>query len=264
MVLAAGCSSQPIASTITLATTTSAQDSGLLETLVPLFREETGIEVKVVAVGSGQAFQIGRRGDADVLLVHDPAGEEKFMAGGFGSSRRPVMHNDFVLVGPPADPASVKGQRSIAEAFARIAQRQARFVSRGDKSGTHVKEMAVWEKARIEPGGDWYVEAGIGMGAVLRMAHEKRAYTLTDRGTFLAQRKGLDLVVLSEGDPLLINPYHVIVINPAKHPHVRHDAAQRFADFLVAPKTQQIIADFRKDRYGEPLFFADADNEPGH
>jgi tungstate transport system substrate-binding protein len=181
-----GCGRAP-APAITLATTTSTQDSGLLDALLPRFRQETGIEVKVVAVGTGQALQLGRRGDADVLLVHDPAGEEQFMAEGFGSERRPVMHNDFVLVGPPADPAGVKGQASAAAAFARIARARAPFVSRGDESGTHQKEKAVWRAAGIEPGGDWYVRAGGGMGQVLRMATEKRAYTLSDRGTFLAQ-----------------------------------------------------------------------------
>jgi tungstate transport system substrate-binding protein len=254
--LIVGCSPASPPQTVTLATTTSTQDSGLLDALVPLFRKQAGVEVKVVAVGTGQALELGRRGDADVLLVHDPDGEKRFVDEGFGVGRRPVMYNDFVLVGPPADPAGVKGLNSAAEAFTKIAQAKAPFVSRGDESGTHVKEKAVWRKAGVEPAGDWYVRAGAGMGQVLRMAGEKRAYTLSDRGTFLAQRQGLDLDVLSEGDPLLVNPYSVILVNPEKHPHVRREAAEKFADFLLAPETQKVIADFGKDRYGQPLFFA--------
>jgi tungstate transport system substrate-binding protein len=257
---AGGCSARPAAETLTLATTTSTQDTGLLDALVPRFRAETGVEVKVVAVGTGQALQLGRRGDADVLLVHDPAAEEAFMAEGHGVLRRAVMYNDFVLVGPPADPASVKGQKSTAEAFARIARASAPFVSRGDESGTHQKERAIWRQARIEPRGDWYVQAGAGMGQVLRMADQKRAYTLTDRGTFLAQRQGLDLVILSEGGPLLVNPYHVIVVSPARHPGVHQGPAQQFAHFLLAPATQKAIAVFGTDRYGQPLFFV---GDPG-
>jgi len=254
---AVGCSGRP-APTLTLATTTSTQDSGLLDVLVPRFRERTGIEVKVVAVGTGQALELGRRGDADVLLVHDPAAERRFVEEGFGVDRRPVMYNDFVLVGPPADPAGVKGLASITEAFTRIAQKEVPFVSRGDESGTHVKEKAVWKKANVEPKGGWYVRAGAGMGQVLRMASEKRAYTLSDRGTFLALRGGLELAVLAEGDPLLVNQYSVIRVNPEKHPHVRQEAAQRFADFLLGPEAQRLIAEFGKDRYGEPLFFPGA------
>jgi tungstate transport system substrate-binding protein len=254
--LAAGCGPAPIPS-LTLATTTSTQDSGLLDELVPAFREQTGIEVKVVAVGTGQALELGRRGDADVLLVHDPAAEEQFMADGFGRDRRPVMHNDFVLVGPPADPAGVKGATTAAEAFARVARHEAAFVSRGDESGTHQKERAVWLQAGVEPRGGWYVQAGAGMGQVLRMAGERRAYTLSDRGTFLAQRQGLDLAVLSEGDPLLTNPYHIIIVNPDRHPHVHRQEARRFVDFLESDQTQKRIAAFGADRFGQPLFFPD-------
>jgi tungstate transport system substrate-binding protein len=254
VLVAAGCSGRA-APTLTLATTTSTQDSGLLDVLVPRFREQSGIDVKVVAVGTGQALELGRRGDADVLLVHAPAAEQRFVEEGFGVGRRQVMYNDFVIVGPPADPAGVKGQASAVEAFRRIAAREAPFVSRGDESGTHVKEKAVWQKAAVEPKGGWYVRAGAGMGQVLRMASEKRAYTLSDRGTFLALRGGLELAVLSEGDPLLVNQYSVIRVNPEKHPHVRKEAAEKFADFLLAPATQRLIADFGKDRYGQPLFF---------
>jgi tungstate transport system substrate-binding protein len=255
--LTAGCSPrQP--RTLTLATTTSTQSSGLLDVLVPRFRAVTGIEVKVVAVGTGQALELGRRGDADVLLVHDPDAEQRFMDEGFGTDRREVMHNDFVLIGPPADPAGVKGQTSAAEAFARIARRGSPFVSRGDESGTHQKEKAVWRQAGVEPRGDWYLSAGGGMGQVLRLASEKRSYTLSDRGTFLALRQGLDLPVLVEGDPLLVNPYHVISVNPAKHPHVHRGEAQEFADFLLSPGGKDLIGDFGRDRFGQPLFFLGA------
>jgi tungstate transport system substrate-binding protein len=257
LLAAAGCRSGQ-APTLTLATTTSTQDSGLLDVLVPLFNRQTGIEVKVVAVGTGQALELGRRGDADVLLVHDPAAEAKFVAEGFGLGQRPVMWNDFVLVGPLADTASVKGLASAAEAFGRIARAGAPFVSRADESGTHAKEKAVWRLAKAEPKGAWYVRAGAGMAQVLRVADEKRAYALTDRGTFLAHRQGLDLSVLVEGDPVLVNQYSVLLVSPGKHPHVRQEAARRFAGFLLAPATQQAIGDFGKDRFGQPLFFTGA------
>jgi tungstate transport system substrate-binding protein len=257
--LAAGCGGRAEKS-LTLATTTSVQDSGLLDVLLPLFRRQTGIDVKAVAVGTGQALELGRRGDADVLLAHDPEGERKFMDEGFGALRHPVMYNDFVLVGPPADPAAVKGRPSAADAFTRVARAQSPFVSRADESGTHQKERAVWRRAGIEPQGDWYLRAGAGMGQVLRLASEKRAYALTDRGTFLALQKGLDLAVLHEGDPLLVNPYSVIVVSSAKHPHAREKAAREFADFLLSPQGRKAIADFGKDRFGQPLFFP---GEPG-
>jgi tungstate transport system substrate-binding protein len=253
-----GCSRPAQKSTLLLATTTSMQDSGLLDTLLPLFRTQSGIEVKVVSVGTGQALELGRRGDADVLLVHDPEAEERFVEEGFGVGRRQIMYNDFVLVGPASDPAGVKGEKSITAAFARVAQKPAPFVSRGDESGTHVKEKTIWRRAKIEPQGGWYIRAGTGMGQVLRMANEKRAYTLTDRGTFLAQRQALDLTILSEGDPLLKNQYSIILVNPEKHPHVHREAAQRFADFLLAAETQKVIANFGKERFGQPLFFTSA------
>lgn len=240
---------------ITLATTTSTQDSGLLDVLVPLFEKQTGIKVKVIAVGTGQALELGRRGDADVVLVHDPAGEEKFVAEGFGVNRRGVMSNDFVLVGPPADPAGVKGTREAGAALRTVAEKRATFVSRGDESGTHQKERALWAAAKVEPKGEWYLRAGAGMGQVLRMANEKRAYTLTDRGTYLAQRGGLELAVVSEGDALLRNPYSVILVNPEKHGHVRQEAATKFADFLLSPEGQKMIGAFGLDKHGQPLFF---------
>ena len=245
----------PKTTTITLATTTSTRDSGLLEALLPTFRERTGIEVKVIAVGTGQALALGRRGDADVLLTHAPAAEQEFMDGGFGSARFPLMHNDFVLVGPASDPAQTKGQTLATDVFRRIAKNQSPMVSRGDDSGTHKKEMSIWGQCQVEPRGTWYIQAGTGMAQTLRLASEKRAYTLTDRGTFLAQPGGLDLEILLEGDPLLRNQYAVIVVNPEKHPHVAFQAAQDFAQFLLAPETQAAIAKFGVEKYGTPLFF---------
>jgi tungstate transport system substrate-binding protein len=257
LLLVAGCTSK-VPESLILATTTSTQDSGLLDVLVPRFRAETGIEVKVIAVGTGQALELGRRGDADVLMVHAPAAEQQFMAEGFGSSRRALMHNDFVLVGPPTDPAGVKGSTAIGDVFTRLARREALFVSRGDESGTHQKERAIWKQAGLEPHGEWYISAGAGMAHVLRMADQKRAYALGDRGTFLALSRGLDLVILSEGDPVLQNPYHVIIVSPEKHAHVRYQAAQRFVEFLVSEPVQRMIADFGKDQFGQSLFFPDA------
>ena len=239
---------------ITLATTTSTQDSGLLDVLVPKFREQTGIEVRIVAVGSGQAMELGRRGDADVLLTHAPAAEEKFMAEGWAVDRRPVMHNDFVLVGPESDPAMVKGMTSIAESLGRIEKQQSPFVSRGDESGTHQKEKEIWKLVGREPEGEWYIHAGAGMAQALRMAQEKQTYVLSDRGTFLALQKELELEILSEREPVLENHYSVMVTSAEKHPHVNVAAARQFADFLIDPATKQLIADFGVDKYGEPLF----------
>lgn len=240
---------------LTLATTTSTRDSGLLDLLVPMFEKQTGIEMKVVAVGSGQALELGRRGDADVLLTHAPAAEKQFMAEGHAEQRRGVMHNDFVLVGPQTDPAQIKDQTSITEAFRRIARSESPFISRGDESGTNMKEKKVWQAAAIEPQGEWYVQGGAGMAAALRMASEKRAYTLTDRGTFLSQRDRLDLTIHVEGDPLLLNPYVVIVVSSKKHPGVNHQAASRFSEFLLSPNVQQIIGEFGVKQFGKPLFF---------
>jgi tungstate transport system substrate-binding protein len=252
-----GCQTTPDEkSKLTLATTTSTRDSGLLDVLVPRFEAAAGIQVKVVAVGSGQALQLGQRGDADVLLTHSPVAEEQFMAEGHGELRRAVMHNDFVLVGPPAEASAAGGQESITVAFRRIAHRGAAFISRGDESGTHAKERQIWQQAGIEPRGDWYIEASAGMAAALRMASEKRAYTLCDRGTFLAQRDRLDLVIICEGDPLLRNQYSVIIVAARRHPEVNRPAAQRWVDFLLSAETQAIIGEFGVDRFGQPLFFA--------
>ena len=258
LLLAAGCGSPPDPRPLTLATTTSTRDTGLLDALVPAFEQQTGVPVKVIAVGTGMALELGRRGDADVLLTHAPSAEQAFMNEGHGSERHPVMHNDFVLVGPSGDPAGARGAASIVEAFRRIADAKAPFVSRGDDSGTHMKERRIWTESGVEPAVDWYIEAGGGMSAILSIADHKRAYTLTDRGTFLSQCSRLDLEILAEGDPLLQNPYAVIVVNPENHSGINHEAAQKFAAFLLALETQQAIGRFGVEEYGQPLFFPDA------
>ena len=243
---------------ITLATTTSTQDSGLLDYLLPLFEEETGIQVNVIAVGTGQALKLGEDGNADVLLVHARAKEEAFMAAGHGVRREDVMYNDFVIVGPPQDPAGIQGLRSAALAFATIAEKQALFISRGDDSGTHTKEKAIWEAAGVEPQGDWYIAAGQGMGAVLTMADELDAYTLSDRATYLARTlTGIDLAILVQGDPILFNPYGVIAVNPDKGPHIQAELANRFIDWLISPAVQEKIGQFGVDKFGQPLFVPD-------
>ncbi|RMF97360.1 MAG: tungsten ABC transporter substrate-binding protein [Planctomycetota bacterium] len=240
---------------LTLATTTSTRDSGLLDVLLPQFEEETGITIKMIAVGSGQALEMGRRGDADVLLTHAPEAEKRFMEEGHGNLRYDVMYNDFVLVGPKANPAGVVKDEPITASLRRIADAESLFVSRGDESGTHMKELALWQESGITPKGDWYIEVGAGMAQTLRVASEKQAYTLSDRGTFLAQRDGLHLVILAEGDASLRNPYSVITIDAGKHPGVHEEEARRFAEFLVSPQTQRAIAEFGVDRFGQPLFF---------
>ncbi|MFH2104058.1 MAG: substrate-binding domain-containing protein [Chloroflexota bacterium] len=241
-----------------LATTTSTQDSGLLDVILPVFEQGTGYIVQVIAVGTGQALQMGQEGNADVLLVHAPGDELEFMDGGYGAVRRLVMHNDFVIVGPADDPAGVRGMTSAAEALAAIANVQSPFVSRGDDSGTHKKELSLWHTAGISPEGGWYSETGQGMGATLRIASEQSAYTLTDRATFLANMDALSLDVLVEGDSTLLNVYHVMIVNPAIWPEVNIEGATAFADFLVSDEGQAIIAGFGIEQYGQPLFFADA------
>jgi tungstate transport system substrate-binding protein len=244
---------------IILSTTTSTQDSGLLDTLIPIFEKETGYFVKTIAVGSGQAMAMGQKGEADVLLVHSPAAEKKFVSEGYGINRRIVMHNDFVVVGPPEDPAKIKGIKSASESFKKIAAGNALFLSRADKSGTHAKEMDIWKAAGINPEGQkWYQQTGLGMGQTLNVASEKKAYTLADRGTYLALKKNLQLDILVEGDAILLNVYHVIEVNPAKWPKVNTAGGKAFADFMVAKETQEIIRTFGVDKYGSPLFFPDA------
>ena len=250
---------QTVQKNIILATTTSTQDSGLLDELIPLFEKKTGYFVKTIAVGSGQAMAMGRKGEADVLLVHSPEDEKTFMAEGYGIDRRLVMHNDFIIVGPPSDPAKIKGIKSVVEAFKKIAQSKSLFISRSDNSGTHAKEKAIWKAANIKPGGEkWYHEAGLGMGQTLNVASEKRAYTLTDRGTYLALKKRLELEMLSYGDKMLFNIYHVIVVNPERFPKVNASGARAFSDFMVSNGAQSIIKTFGIAKFGAPLFFPDA------
>jgi tungstate transport system substrate-binding protein len=252
----AACRRPPPAREIILATTTSTQDSGLLDALLPRFVAAHGTRVKVIAVGTGEALAMGARGDADVLLVHARRAEDEFMAKGLGLLRLDVMHNDFLLVGPPADPAQAKGADIVA-ALQRIATSRVLFVSRGDRSGTHQKELTLWKEARVEPAA-WRVETGQGMGETARVASEKRAYTLIDRATYLAQRRSLDLVPIAEGDARLFNPYGVIVVSPTRFARVRGAEATALARWLVSPETQRLIGAFGKDRYGQSLFVADA------
>lgn len=227
-----------------LATTTSTQDSGLLDYILPIFEEENGITVDVIAVGTGQALELGRNGDADVLLVHSRAQEDAFMEQGFGAVRYDVMYNDFILVGPESDPAGIQGMTDATAALQQIAETEALFVSRGDNSGTHNKELAIWKNAELSPEGDWYISAGQGMGEVLNMSNELQAYTLTDRATYVAMQDNLSLPILVEGDKLLFNPYGVITVNPEKHPQVNAEVGQQFADWLVSVPTQELIASF--------------------
>jgi tungstate transport system substrate-binding protein len=244
---------------VILATTTSTQDSGLLDTLIPIFEKKTGYFVKTIAVGSGQAIAMGQKGEADVLLVHSPAAEKKIVAEGYGINRRIVMHNDFIIIGPPEDPAKIKGIKLSSEAFKKIASAHALFLSRADKSGTHVKEMDIWKAAGINPEGEkWYQQTGLGMGQTLNVAAEKRTYTLTDRGTYLSLKKNLGLNILVEGDAILLNIYHVIEVNPAKWPKVNVPGGKAFADFMVSKETQGIIRTFGVEKFGSPLFFPDA------
>ena len=241
-----------------LVSTTSTQDSGLLDVLLPAFTERTGYQVHLVAVGSGQALKIGEQGNADVILLHSPAAEEEFVAKGFGIDRRLVMHNDFVIVGPPSDPAQIRGESPV-DALKKIFTARLTLISRGDDSGTHVKELALWKNAELNPAGEaWYLETGQGQGATLSIASEKRGYALTDRGTFLAYQSNVDLEILVEGDPFLLNVYHVITINPEKFPSTNLEGARAFADFITSEEGQRIIAEFGVDTYGQPLFFPDA------
>jgi tungstate transport system substrate-binding protein len=249
---------------IILATTTSTQDSGLLDMLVPMFEKKTGIHVKTIAIGTGQALALGARGEADVVLCHAPELEKKYVADGSMIDRRIVMHNDFVFVGPPADPAHVRGSNQAVVVLKKIADAKATFVSRGDNSGTDILEKKLWKASGVDPrGASWYLEAGQGMGATLRLASEKRAYTISDRGTYVAQRKTVELDILSQGDAELRNVYHVMLVNPAKFPKVNQSGGKAFADFLVSAESQDAIRDFGRDKFGEPLFFPDAGKGEG-
>ena len=249
-----GPAAAPATKSITLAAGTTIQDSGLLDVLLPRCLAETGIDVKAIAVGSGQALEIAKRGDADALLTHAPAAEKEFLAAGWAESRDEVFWNDFLIAGPKDDPAGVGMAKDALAAFGRINEHKSAFVSRGDDSGNHKLELKLWKEASLEPGGEWYLSIGDGMAQALRVANEKRAYLLADRGTWLAMQKELDLAVLHQGDPKLVNQYAVLVVNPAKHPHLHAAEARQFAQWLQAPATQEFIAAFGKDKYGESLF----------
>ena len=238
-----------------LATTTSTDNTGLLARLHPPFEKQNNVRLDVIAVGTGKALRLGRNGDVDLVMVHAPAAEKEFVESGFGVERLPVMHNDFILVGPVADPAAVAAADSLADAMTRIASSGVGFISRGDDSGTHKKEMTLWQAARLKPGGAWYLSVGQGMGAVLKIAGDKQAYTLTDRGTYLAFRGKIELAIVHEGAAELQNPYHVILVNSEKHPHTQTALAQKYADFIRAEQGQCIIREFRIS--GEQLFIPD-------
>jgi tungstate transport system substrate-binding protein len=249
----------PAQRTMILATTTSTEDSGLLQFLLPDFEAQFNVKIDVIAVGTGQALQLGQDGNADVLLVHARAREDAFMQAGHGTRREDVMYNDFVIVGPESDPAGIQGMTSAADAFRQVAAAEARFVSRGDESGTHTKELSVWKSAGLEPAGAWYISAGQGMGEVLTMSAEQQAYTLSDRATYLARSKaGLALEVLVEGDDSLFNPYGVIAVNPEKSASIQPDLANQFIDWIISVPAQEKIAAFGQEEYGQSLFLPDS------
>jgi tungstate transport system substrate-binding protein len=251
---------RPANPNLILATTTSTQDSGLLDVLVPSFEGQTGYTVQTVAVGSGEAMKMGEEGNADVLLVHAPASELAFMKAGHGTDRFLVMHNDFIIVGPASDPAGIKGMTSAVEAFKAIFTAGSPFITRGDDSGTHKKELALWKSAELDPSDQaWYTETGQGMGASMTIASEKQAYILTDRATYLANKDNYQLELLVEGDNNLLNVYHVITINQTKWPKVNYDGALVFAKFMIDPATQEVISQFGVEKYGQPLFYPDGD-----
>ncbi len=243
---------------VIVSTTTSTQDSGLLDVLVPMFEKKTGSTVKVISVGTGQALALGAKGEADVCLVHAPDSEKKYVAEGLLTNRRLVMHNDFLIVGPAEDPAKIKGMKSAVEAMKRLAEAQATFVSRGDNSGTHQLEKKLWSEATVNPAGAWYLSSGQGMGATLTIASEKKAYVLTDRGTYLAFKKRVQLEPLVDRDHILLNIYSVLEPNAAKFPRVNVAGGKAFADFMVSPEVQEVIRTFGVDKFGEPLFVPDA------
>ena len=249
----------PATPALILATTTSTQDSGLLDELIPAFQKATGYVVKTVAVGTGQALTMGQQGNADVLLVHAPSSEKTFMDAGFGVDRRLVAHNYFLIVGPSSDPAGIASAKTANEAFAKIAAAKATFVSRGDGSGTETKELAIWKADNVTPKGQsWYIQSGQGMGATLQIASEKQGYTITDNATFIANGSKLQLTSLVQGDPSLLNIYHVMSVNPAKWPKVNSVGAKAFADYVTSSTGQDLIGGFGKAKYGQALFVADA------
>jgi tungstate transport system substrate-binding protein len=244
----------PPSRVVILSTTTSTQDSGLLEVLVPMFEKQSGYSVKTISVGTGQALALAARGEADVTLAHAPALEKQYVADGKMRNRRLVMYNDFVVIGPPEDPARIKGLPRAVDALRRIAEARSRFVSRGDRSGTHALELALWKQAGIEPRGGWYIESGQGMGQTLGIASERGAYTLTDRATLLAFQRRITLPVLVERDRPLLNVYSVMAVSPANGPRVNPAGGKTFADFMLSPEVQAVIKAFGVDRYGQPLF----------
>jgi tungstate transport system substrate-binding protein len=245
-----------------LASTTSTQDSGLFDELIPAFEKATGYKVKLIAVGSGAAMTLGQNGEADVLLVHSPAAEDKFVAAGYGIDRKAVMHNYFIIVGPESDPAQIKGMALAADAFKAIMASESVFISRADGSGTHAKELNIWQRAGLEPGGDWYIQTGLGMAITLQVAQEKQGYTLADNATWYALKKsssGLNLVELVNGDPLLYNPYSVIAVNPAMHTNLKinYKGATAFIKYITGAQGQKLIKNFGVAKYGVPLFYPD-------
>lgn len=247
---------EPTNKEIILSTTTSTQDSGLLDFLLPIFTEETGYEVKTIAVGTGKALQMGRDGDADVLLVHAKSDELKFVEEGHGTERHDVMYNDFILVGPKNDPLKLKENypNNILEGLKTIANEKCDFISRGDDSGTHKKELSIWKSADIEPAGDWYISAGSGMADVLKIADEKQAYTITDRATYLSMKLDLDLDIIIEGDDNLFNQYGVIPVNPDINENINHEGAVAFMNWLLSERGQELIKEYGVEEYGQPLF----------
>jgi tungstate transport system substrate-binding protein len=255
LALAASAEAQaPASRTVILSTTTSTQDSGLLDVLVPMFEGKTGYSVKTISVGTGQALALAARGEADVALAHAPSLEQKYVAEGKMRDRRLVMYNDYAIVGPTEDPAKIRGEKKAVDAMKKIAAAGARFVSRGDKSGTHTLELGLWKQAGVEPKAPWYIESGQGMGATLGIAEDRTAYTITDRATYLAFQKRVSLKILVEGDRPLLNIYSVMEVNPANGPRVNTAGGKAFADFMLAPETQAVIKTFGIDKYGQPLF----------
>ena len=254
LVFALPIGAQAPSTTVIVSTTTSTQDSGLLDVLVPMFERKSGYSVKTISVGTGQALALAARGEADVTLAHAPSLEQKYVAEGKMTNRRLVMYNDFVIIGPEDDPAKIKGEKSAVAALRKIAGRGLRFVSRGDKSGTHTLELALWKQAGVTPGAPWHIESGQGMGATLGIADDRKAYTLTDRATLLAFSKRVRLATMVEGDRPLLNIYSVMEVNPANGPRVNAAGGKAFADFMLAPEPQALIKTFGVDKYGQPLF----------
>jgi len=252
---------EPANRNVILSTTTSTQDSGLLDVLIPLFEKQSGYSVKTISVGTGQALALAARGDADVALVHAPSLEKEYVAQGKLLNRRLVMYNDFVIIGPKEDPAKVRTTKTAVAALRAIEQAKAGFVSRGDNSGTHVLEKSLWKAAGIEPKGPWYIESGQGMGATLGIANERNAYTITDRGTYLALGKRVSLPILVQGDKLLLNIYSVMEVNSTNGPRINAAGGKAFADFMVAPETQSVIRNFGVDKYGQSLFIPVAEKK---